>query len=184
VVLRPDLATENLPFLQFFAANAVRHALENVSGKHVRLKWPNDLVIDESKLGGILVESKTKGSVIQFVVIGTGLNVNQRKPQLPPGAISLLLASGIRHNLRTLLQAILDQMQSDYHGIDDRASIMAEWWRNCIHRPPKVEITLPRGIVTGITRGIDSEGSLLVETDDRRIETVSEGTLRVVSDTA
>jgi len=47
------------------------------------LKWPNDLVLGNAKLGGILVESKTQGEKVSFAILGIGLNVNQGKAQLP-----------------------------------------------------------------------------------------------------
>ncbi|HEX4920589.1 MAG TPA: hypothetical protein VFV92_07605, partial [Candidatus Bathyarchaeia archaeon] len=63
---------------------------------------------------------------------------------------------------------------------DEPSRVMEDWWRWCVHRPPMVQVTLSTGVVTGITRGINQEGALLVETEDRRIRTVSEGTLRLL----
>ena len=168
--------------LQFLAAVATRKVVEQETGLSVMVKWPNDLVLGNAKLGGILVESKTQGERVSFAILGIGLNVNQGKAQLPPGAISMRLVSGKQHNLRVLLRAILDQIRSSFDDLYHPSKIMDEWWRNCIHRPFRVQVTLPKDTVTGISRAIDEDGSLLIETDDHRIRRVKEGSLRILND--
>lgn len=180
VLLRPDVPLGRLPVLQYLAANASRQALEDETGLHVQLKWPNDLMIGTAKLGGILTESKSVRDRVLFTVIGIGLNVNQSASELPAGATSALQATGLRYNREKLLRAILDQMISKYLDIDEPAVIVREWWRNCVHRPPIVQVALDKDTITGISRGMDENGTLTIETEDRRLVRVSEGTLRVV----
>ena len=182
ILLRPQKRGPTLPLLQFLAAVATRQALEDNTRLGVKLKWPNDLVLGTRKLGGILVESKSLGHSVSFVILGIGLNVNQSKAQLPPGATSLRLVSGKQHDLRLLLRTILHQIRSSYDTLNDHPKILEEWWRNCIHRPLKVKVTVSKDTVTGISRGIDDEGSLLIETDDHRIRKVSEGSLTLLDD--
>jgi BirA family transcriptional regulator, biotin operon repressor / biotin---[acetyl-CoA-carboxylase] ligase len=154
--------------------------LEDETDVHVQLKWPNDLVLQSGKLGGILIESKTLRERVSFAVIGIGLNVNQRKAQLPIGATSLMLSTGIRFDQRRLLRSTVDQLMSRYDEVDEPSSIMEEWWHNCIHRPPNVQVIVQDTTFSGITRGVDETGALILETDDRRTRKVSEGTLRVL----
>ncbi len=182
ILLRPTIPTLRLPLLQFLAAIATRQALENETGVSVKLKWPNDLVLGNAKLGGILIESKTLADRISFAILGIGLNINQSKAQLPPEAISLRLVSGKQHDLRLLLRAILDQMRSSYDDLDNPSKIMEDWWRNCVHRPLRVQVTVSKDTVTGVSRAIDEDGSLIIETDDREIRKVSEGSLRILDD--
>jgi len=146
------------------------------------LKWPNDLVLGNAKLGGILIESKTQDKRVSFAILGIGLNVNQGKAHLPPEAISVRLVSKKQHDLRVLLRAILNQIRSSFDDLDHPSKIMDEWWRNCIHRQLRVQVTLPEDTVTGISRAIDEDGSLLIETDDHRILRVKEGSLRILND--
>jgi BirA family biotin operon repressor/biotin-[acetyl-CoA-carboxylase] ligase len=168
--------------LQFLAGNAVRQALEDETGLSVKLKWPNDILLGNAKLGGILIESKSLGDRVSFAILGIGLNINQGKAQLPSGAASLHLISGKRYDLRLLLRAILDHLRSRYDDLDHPSKIVEEWWRNCIHRPLRVQVTLPKDTVTGISRAIDEDGSLVIETDDGRIRKVNEGSLRLLDD--
>ena len=182
ILLRPNVPSAKLPLLQFLAAIATRKALENETGLSVKLKWPNDLVLGSAKLGGILIESKTLGDSVSFAILGIGVNINQSKSQLPPGAVSLRLVSRKQHDLRTLMRAILDQIRSSSDDLDNASRIMEEWWHNCIHRPLRVQVTLPKGAVSGISKGIDEDGALLIETDGGRIRKVSEGSLRLLYD--
>ncbi len=182
ILLRPNLLSQRLLLLQFLAATATRKAIEDETGLKVMLKWPNDLVLGNAKLGGILIESKTQEEKVSFAILGIGLNVNQGKDQLPSGATSMRLVSGKQHDLRVLLRAILDQIRSSFDDLNHPSKIMDEWWRSCIHRPLRVQATLPKDTVTGISRAIDEEGSLLIETDDHKIRKVKEGSLSVLND--
>lgn len=182
ILLRPNVKAPKLPLLQFLAAIATRQALENETGLSVKLKWPNDLVLGHEKLGGILIESETLGDSVSFAIVGIGLNINQGKADLPPGATSLRHVSRKQHDLRLLLRAILEQIRSAYDDLDNPSKIMEEWWRNCVHRPLRVEATLSKDTVTGISRAIDGDGSLIIETDDRSIRKVIEGSLRILDD--
>ena len=162
-------------------AVATRQALQEKTGPDVKLKWPNDLVLQNSKLGGILTESKTQSDKVSFAVLGIGLNINQGKTQLPPGAISLRLVTGEQHDLRLLLRAILDKIRSKYDKLDNPSEIMEDWWRNCVHRRLRVQVKVSNSMVTGISRGIDENGSLLIEEDDHRIRRMNEGSLTLLN---
>jgi biotin-(acetyl-CoA carboxylase) ligase len=94
----------------------------------------------------------------------------------------LILSSGKRNDLRALLKTILDQIRSWYRDLANPSAIMEEWWRNCVHRPLRVRIAMPSGSITGISRGIDEEGDLMIETEDHRIWKVSEGSLTLLDD--
>src|SRR5216683_4171006 len=182
ILLRPNVPSPKLRSLQFLAAVAARQALEDETGLVVKVKWPNDLVLENAKLGGILIESQTLADSISFAILGIGLNINQSKAQLPPEAISLRLVSGKQYDLRLLLRAILDQMRSSYDDLDNPSKIMEDWWRNCVHRPLRVQVTISKETVTGVSRAIDEDGSLIIETDDREIRKVSEGSLKILDD--
>ena len=182
IILRPKLPGPRLPLLQFLVAIAMRTALEDATGLRVKLKWPNDLVIGKEKLGGILIESKTLGAQVSFAILGVGLNVNQGRAQLPFGATSLQVASGKQHNIRLLLRAVLRQIRSSFDLLDQPSKLIDDWWRNCVHRPMRVRITVSDDVLTGISRGVDENGALLIETDDHRIRRVSEGSLSILDD--
>ena len=180
ILLRPRIPTPRLPMLQFLAAVATRQAIENETGLNAKLKWPNDLVLGTAKLGGILIESKTLRDSVSFAILGIGLNVNQTQAQLPQGAVSLRLESRKQYDLRTMLTAILDQIRSSFNDLNHPSRIMKEWWRNCIHRPVRIQVAVGNDTITGVSAAIEEDGSLLIDTDDRMIRRVNEGSLRIL----
>src|SRR5213594_566422 len=114
VILRPKIQTGRLGLLQFLVSNSIRRALEKETSVRLGVKWPNDLVHESGKLGGLLVESKSVGDKASHVIVGVGLNVNLRREQLPAGATSTYMVSGRKHDLEKLLAAIVTDMKSEY----------------------------------------------------------------------
>ncbi len=179
VITKPRIETGQVPLLQFLTANASRRGIGRASGLMPGVKWPNDLVLDSQKLGGILVESKLLGNHVNFAIIGIGVNLNLHSGQLPRGATSLFQTSGRHYELESMLHHILKSLVSEYERPWDPARVISEWWQNCIHREKRVEIETTSGTMNGISTGIDLNGHLILETDDGKRNTVGEGRLRV-----
>jgi len=120
-ILRPSLDPERLPLLALLAGVAAARATSVAGSVGVRLKWPNDLVVDDRKLGGILSESDGRGAV----VIGVGVNV--RQTEFPPDIAAIatsVVASGGRAPARAwLLAALLSsfgaRMNAPQEALDD-----------------------------------------------------------------
>ena len=108
IVVRPWLSVADLPKLSLAAAIAVAEALETTTGLHVRLKWPNDVVVNGRKLAGILLESRIGAEAI--VVAGIGVNLRQRTfpGALAGTATSVDLEGGRAAGSEELLEALLD----------------------------------------------------------------------------
>ena len=83
IVLRPDLPPARASELSFVAAVAVCEAARALGASHATVKWPNDLEVRGKKLGGILLELRTQGARVAYVVLGLGLNVNVAEEDLP-----------------------------------------------------------------------------------------------------
>jgi BirA family biotin operon repressor/biotin-[acetyl-CoA-carboxylase] ligase len=182
VLLRPNMAPAHLPVVPLAAGLAAANAIFVASQLKVDLRWPNDLLVGDRKVGGILVESKTDGNGALFVVIGIGINVHQRSfdPAHSTPATSLDLESGRHISRQALLIALLESLQRETCGLHDpvvvaaipsRITLASTWLWN---RP--VEVHGPQACV-GVTRGLDSNGFLLVQTADG-IVTVQTGGIR------
>ncbi len=178
VILRPRISPGNVSMLQFFASNATRKAIVEETGLETETKWPNDVIFETRKIAGILVESKSQGTQLSFIIVGIGLNVNQRKSTLPVGATSIYATSRERHNVELLMTRIVETMKSDYALLETPDEILNQWWTACIHRSKIVEIQTTSGFRNGISKGIDTDGSLLIE-QNGRTEHIMEGTLTV-----
>ena len=114
VILRPQVPVDTIRHLQFLAGNSVCEGVEKNVDAAVLLKWPNDLILNAHKLGGILLESKVIGRNPSFVVLGIGVNVNQPKEELPGGATSIFASTGRMTNLGKLLASILEGLRENY----------------------------------------------------------------------
>ena len=75
---------------------------------------------------------------------------------------------------------MIRHMKSKITRLEDPKSIMNEWWEHCIHRSLPVIVTAENNTLTGISRGIDEDGALIIETEDHRTHRVNEGSLRLL----
>jgi BirA family biotin operon repressor/biotin-[acetyl-CoA-carboxylase] ligase len=160
---------------------AVRRVLTRVAGLTIALKWPNDLVFDGRKLGGILLELTAEAHGGAHVVAGLGLNVALPAPILqslsdwPRGAIDLATALGKPPPPRAVLAAALvnelAELLVDY-PTQGFAAYRADWRAADFLRGRAVRIDEPAGQVFGTALGIAGDGALLVETaagEQRRV---------------
>ncbi len=180
IVLRPRIAASAVSLLQILAGAAARRGVEDETGADVFVKWPNDLMLDHRKLGGILVETKIVGDAVRFAVVGIGINVNQDRNSLVPGSISVFTATGREHNTQTLLKSILKNLQSGYSELDKPQQLIAEWWEHCMHRNKLVSVEKGQPALLGRNTGVNEEGHLLLEKEPGKVVEVSEGTLRIL----
>ena len=151
---------------------AVRRVLERVAGLTIALKWPNDLVYDERKLGGILLELTAEAHGGVHVVAGIGLNVALDPKLLPSlsdwprGAIDLKTALGRQPPRRAVLAGALvnelSELAADYetHGF---TAYRSEWRSADFLHGRAVRLDEPKGELNGTAAGIDATGALLVE---------------------
>ncbi len=158
VLLRPPPPAAHLAVSALACAAAA--ACERVAGVAPDLKWPNDLVVGDHKLGGVLAE--TVGN-LTAVVVGLGLNVHpppDRPAEIAGVAADLDVVAGRRLSRTDLLDALLVELARRY---EDLASVTAEYRRRCATIGQRVRVTLLDGSLTGTAVGIADDGSLLVD---------------------
>lgn len=119
VILRPALAPDAAPRLTPVVGAALAEAIGRVvPSVRIAIKWPNDLLIDGKKVGGILSEASILGGRLEYVVVGFGLNVNSRavdfSPALRPQVTSLLMATGVETDRDALLAQCLETFAVHY----------------------------------------------------------------------
>lgn len=160
VLLRPPLPPYGAPQLTFLSALAVARAIEALSGLQPTLKWPNDVLIDDRKVCGILASSD--GSA---VVVGMGVNTTMDASELPvPHATSLLLA-GLPTGKDELVAAVLVNLEQVYARWQANGDLRGEYQAACgtIGRSVRVQLD-PRRSVHGVATGVDRAGNLVVST--------------------
>ena len=170
-------------WLPLLVGLATAEAIEGTTGVATSLKWPNDLLVDGRKLGGILAQRvELTGSQTPGVVVGLGLNVDLPAPALPTPQATSLLVAGAAHRDRTrLLGDILVRLESWYEawvtsaGDATGAGLADAYRQRCATIGSPVAVTLPNGRMDGQATGVDDDGALLVRAGDGSVRTVTAG---------
>ena len=165
VLLRPTPEPSTWPVLPLVVGTAVVEAVRAVAYVPVSLKWPNDVMADGRKLGGILVQL-----VEGAVVVGIGLNVSTRVDELPvPTATSIALCGGQidRESLaKEVLRALRQRYDAWSRAQGASASVLPAYREVCDTIGRRVRVELPAGtVVVGTATGVDDDGRLLVASD-------------------
>lgn len=168
-LLRPLIKPEKVSGLTLVAALAVSRAVEQVTGLKPQIKWPNDLVLHEKKICGILTEMSSEMDFIHYVVVGIGINVNRKEfPEELPFATSLFLEGGREYNRAELAASVLWAFEAYYEEFLSRGSLeglLAEYNSRLVNRDSQVQVIKDGESLQGIARGINARGELLVETE-------------------
>ena len=168
------------------AGIAVAEAVEQTTGLHPDLRWPNDVLLDGRKFCGILTEMNAEPTRVRYVVVGIGINVNQASfsGELEPIATSLRIESGREWSRVELAAALLKSLDSEYRklivgGATARAAILRNFEeRSSFARSRHVQVEEDGGY-EGVTEGLDDRGFLLVRTE-RGLRTVLSGGVRAL----
>jgi len=167
-VLRPSLPLNQLAQLTLMSAVALAEAIEDISGLAPLIKWPNDILLEDRKLAGILTELRAESDQVKFVVIGIGLNVNTSPHQLTQGASSLKVAAGQSFNRVLVFQAVLRSLDKWYSRLlhHEFVLVMEEWKKRSATLNKRVRIADSDGIIEGQAIDLDEDGALLIRKDN------------------
>jgi BirA family biotin operon repressor/biotin-[acetyl-CoA-carboxylase] ligase len=181
IILRPKIVPSKTPLITLVAAVACAEAIEEIAGLLPAIKWPNDLLLERKKIGGILTEADMELDRINFVVVGIGINVNMTRPLFPPSikdtATSLQEALGREIPRIALIQAILRRLEQWYTRLrQGRGEEIRRRWKDLsLVKGQAIEVTSLGEVVRGTALDIDEDGALLVQTDKNTIKRVVAG---------
>ena len=164
-------APPRLSLLPLAAGVAVARALRRLYGIEVRLKWPNDLLYRERKLGGILLEASFHREIPEFILLGLGLNLNTPVSGEEPRAISLLEILGHRVDRDELLRVLLAEI---LHSLElSPEDILRSWKSLSATLGQEVRVHTPHGEIRGRALDLTPQGGLLLETPEGLREVLS-----------
>jgi len=161
VVLRPAFDPERLGLVSLAVGAAMADAVSRVAGLDARCKWPNDLLVDGAKIGGVLAESELDGPAVRHVVAGLGVNLEP--PDDVAGAAGI---GGVDEEtlVTTFLRTLASLLEGGSHGILDA------WRARADTLGRHVEATTVDGtVVLGVAADVDADGALLVDADGGRV---------------
>lgn len=168
-LLRPDKNVKVIPLIGIMIALACVKALKEKLS--LKIKWPNDLLVDNKKIGGILLEASSLSDVADFIVVGLGLNINSSLDELVPGATSFFIETKVLGEMDQIFNRIVDEVLKLYE------KYRQELFDDIVEEAATHLITLGKGVVAkmknaeirGRAFGLDKYGALLLKDKDDKI---------------
>jgi BirA family transcriptional regulator, biotin operon repressor / biotin---[acetyl-CoA-carboxylase] ligase len=180
VLLRPRLSPAQAPLLTMLAGVSAYTAIAAQTGLVPELKWPNDILLNGKKLGGILTEMHAEPNVVRFVIVGVGINVNQEKfpAEISATATSIRKESGRVSYRLELLARLLTQFETDYNRfLREGPSFVVARFQSVSSFAKGRRVRVDTGVESylGTTAGLSPEGLLLVTRENGPLVTVIAG---------
>lgn len=183
VLFEPEIQSSYSPVFTFIASLALVRTLECFGFTPV-IKWPNDVLINQKKVSGVLTEMKSTGDRLDFVIVGIGLNVNMTQEiielNLPDEfnkITSLYIENGNEFNREYVISILINNLDKYYLKFNSEGihSIIAEWTTEWGKLNEMISIDISGEIVSGIVRKVDSTGYIYIEKSDGKLEKVIAG---------
>jgi BirA family biotin operon repressor/biotin-[acetyl-CoA-carboxylase] ligase len=173
-ILRPDLPLGLSFRVSFLASLTLARTLNQMFGLDVRVKWPNDLLIDERKLCGMLSELEAEADRVAFINVGIGVNVNNDPSGIEPAATSLKTILGRDVSKKEILGRFLDAFEQQMQtAAFDR--VIKEWKTYTVTLNREVRVVTTREVFTGKAVDVDDSGALIVKCADGSLQKILYG---------
>lgn len=186
VILRPECPPEQLMHLTCAAGVAACDGIEKCCGFRPQIKWINDLVADNKKLGGILTEMSldSKTGLVDWAVVGIGINCLHQRENFPPElqdiATSLLQVTGKKFTPAQIAASLIGVFYEMNHVLfSQRTAIMDRYRQDCITAGRQVVLLRGEEKRYGTALQVEDDGALTVRFDDGQVQTVQSGEVSV-----
>lgn len=180
VVWRPEIAVADVGQLTMITAFAAASTIEKISSLSVSTKWPNDVLLNGKKIGGVLCETGLEKDRIAFVVAGVGLNINFTAAEFPERPIfpatSLAIETGKCFDVESAREVLVTCLQHEYsrYGDGEWNTQRGEFIAQCSILGEPVRVQNENGEYSGVAVGIDHNGLLVVQ-NENGLRTVAAG---------
>lgn len=187
LIIRPELEPKDSTMLTILAAVAGALAMQRSCNIPVSIKWPNDLVISNRKLGGILTEVRADPDRVAAAVIGMGINVNMDFKGLPEVirdiATSVRLETGKNHSRNEIIIQLLKEFELWYNILknEGKKSLLDAWRKNSSTLGRKISVVIQDVSWSGIAEDIDDNGMLILKMRSGKRKTISSGDISFLS---
>jgi BirA family biotin operon repressor/biotin-[acetyl-CoA-carboxylase] ligase len=174
IVLRPNLPAQLSFKVNFAASLCLAQTLNLLFNINARVKWPNDILVDDQKLVGLLSEMETRGDMISFVNVGIGINVNNQPEKEQPNAVSISTILGQRVSRVEILSQFLVSFQDILENILKK-NIIELWKRQSSTIGQQVRIETLNEQFEGVALDVDESGALILMHGDQTTQRVIYG---------
>lgn len=184
LILRPDIPPECASMVTLVMGLAAARAVNKLYPVQAGIKWPNDVVIDGKKVCGILTELLMSANGIRYLVVGIGINANVAEfpEELKGTALSLAQKLGHEVNRAELTAECLFWFEEYYEKFIEARSLAPlkeEYEELLLNRGQTVKVLEPGNEYSGVSRGINEKGELLVQREDGTVTAVYAGEVSV-----
>ena len=172
ILLRPNFELSQVALFPMLTSLALAVAIEKTLNLRPKLKWPNDVMINNKKVAGVLVDASIESNKIDYLVIGIGINFRIKPHNISKkiknstnfSGVSTLVGKRSKASPTTLVQAFLSELEQLYimTVANKLQGVRKEWRRRSSTIGKNVKISTPSGVVTGKAIGMDEDGALLV----------------------
>jgi len=186
IITRPAIDPEDATLLTVMTAVGCTIALRRVTSLNVTIKWPNDLMVSDKKIGGILTEMKTYPAKIIFAIVGIGINVNIDIDVFPDDvrktATSIKNETGILSSRAEITAEILNEIDRWYRILKGMGKkiLLTEWQRLTSTLGREVKVTIGKETFIGLAESLDDKGRLILRLPSGELKRVSTGDLTIL----
>jgi BirA family transcriptional regulator, biotin operon repressor / biotin---[acetyl-CoA-carboxylase] ligase len=188
ILLRPKFGPERAPQISIAAGVAVAETLSDYCPDQIQLKWPNDVLLNNKKVCGILSQIKTSANGIGFVILGIGINVNILYDQLPSDirniATSMAIETGREIDRVELIIGLYENMAKWYKQLTQEGfgAVKEKWLNLAPMIGRKVQVMFHQEVISGEALGLDEDGSLIILTVNNEKVKVSAGDATILKE--
>lgn len=184
LILRPWISPECVSMVTLVMGLAAAKAVNELYPVRAGIKWPNDVVLGGKKICGILTELRMDGNGIRYLVVGIGINANvpEFPAELRETAVSLSQVLGKNVDRAELMAECLFWFEEYYERFiqaQDLSHLQKEYEELLLNRGRMVKVLEPGNEYTGVSRGINEKGELLVQREDGTVTAVYAGEVSV-----
>lgn len=181
-IIKPRITPNEIQQFTLVSALGVVDAIKEITGLDTRIKWPNDILINDKKICGILMEMKAETDRIDFIVVGIGINVNVNDKMLPDTATSLKKELGQYISRINIVKALLRNMEREY-------CVFREKGFHAVRKKIKefsytlgrhVSVKSHNAVYEGEAIDIDGDGALIIRLDTGGIQRILSGDIVLV----
>lgn len=174
LILRPQIPAVSGFLVNFITSSVMAETIREETGLKAMVKWPNDILINDRKLSGMLSEMEAEEEMVTFVNIGIGLNVNNDPAKDEPTATSIAKELGHTIHRRTLLINFLDRLAAKLAN-GNLESAVQDWKQHTMTIGRQVKIVTTKGTTEGKALDVDESGALHLELKDGTVEKIIYG---------
>ncbi len=167
--------------LNILSSISVYEVLKKYKLNNLTIKWPNDIMTENKKIAGILIENSVRGNKINHSVIGIGININQSQFLDLPNATSVFLESGKKHSVEKIAVELKDAIQKNFTDFEIRETELIEFYNSVLFKRNVTTdfTTVNAKKIQGTIIGVNKEGTLSLKQKNHKVFEYAENQIKM-----